>query len=387
MPRSRRPVFDRRLAIALPALVALAACGPSDGEDLQAPSTPNAAGFASALGPGCAPEPAGAVAWFTGDIDATDLVTLTPAVLSDSVSVGSAFVDGGFRFSGGSGPGLVTTPLTDFPTTDFTVEMWVQASPTNGSNATLLYYGTTSQALRIYDPSNLRVVVGAATSPASSVAIDDDAFHHLAVTWRGQDGELRVFVDGDPVYTTTLNDGFVLPEGGILRLGQRASTSTTGALSGTLDEVTVYDRVLDPDEIRAVHDAGADGKCRRDADADGTPDDRDVCPASAEDDTSAFEVDTGCYAAQLDRGLDGVCDELLAFETTLCEPPCASVPEGLIGWWPSDPGAPERELVDEANLTLSPSVTPVEGRVGEAFAFTGTAEEDASVGFYYRFPD
>ncbi len=364
------------------AMSALVACTPSDEtRQIQAASAQR-----SALGGLCYPEPVGAVVWLTGDVNGTDLVTRESAIVNDTVSRGSALVSDGFVFSGNGGDPITTHPLDVFATTDFSVEMWVQASPSNGSTATLLYYGADAEALRIYNPSNLGVSIGGNAWQTAALTFDDDTFHHLAVTWRGSDGELRVFLDGVQTHSTNLNPNFVIPGGGILRIGQRQNASASGAFTGVLDEVTVYDRVLTPGEIADISDTGADGKCRRDEDSDTVADERDECDETSSADSSAFEASTGCRASQLDRTLDGVCDQLLPFETTLCVPRCAPVPDGLVGWWPADADAPERELVHGASLELTPSVGRVDGRVGGALSFAATADDDAAVRSFYNFP-
>jgi pectate lyase len=85
-------------------------------------------------------------------------------------------------------------------------------------------------------------------------------WHHVAVTWDGTGAASNVvmYVNGTAVggYATTTNASGdrVSDEGASIHLGNEPNGART--LHGALDDVRVYDRVLDLGEIRALHRAG-----------------------------------------------------------------------------------------------------------------------------------
>ena len=71
------------------------------------------------------------------------------------------------------------------------------------------------------------------------------------------------YVDGVQVGTPfdpTLRPG-TLTNTNLLRIGSRSS-SVTGVFNGCIDEVELFDRVVDPSIIAAIFAAGTDGKCK-----------------------------------------------------------------------------------------------------------------------------
>ena len=89
-----------------------------------------------------------------------------------------------------------------------------------------------------------------------SPAITDLNFHHVAVT--KSDSTVIFYVDGVPsppqsygeVFEFTTNPG----------IGARGDNFTSSFL-GVVDELSVYNRALNADEIQAIYAAGSAGKC------------------------------------------------------------------------------------------------------------------------------
>ena len=78
-----------------------------------------------------------------------------------------------------------------------------------------------------------------------AMAVNDDAWHHIAATWE-VNGQANLYVDGGtPISAAHTGNNFELA--GRIRLGQPNTRELF--YSGSIDDVRVYDYVLSPDEI------------------------------------------------------------------------------------------------------------------------------------------
>jgi len=96
----------------------------------------------------------------------------------------------------------------------------------------------------------------------SNATVDDDQFHHVACVYDNVAKSIEVYIDGnfDNAGTyTALND--VTNEEDVF-FGIRGNLNALSEFNRLLDEVSLYTRVLDADEIYAVYAAGSAGKCR-----------------------------------------------------------------------------------------------------------------------------
>lgn len=147
-----------------------------------------------------------------------------------------------------------------FPTTAFTIELWVN-SVTDPGDGGLISYATPSGDNEIYidDPSSLDLmVVGDGISGSHSIV--DGTWHHLAATWRSSDGNYELIVDGVQVESGVLAAGESIDGGGTLIVGQDQDFVGGGfeadqAYLGRLDELVIYDVVLPASRIEAHRQA------------------------------------------------------------------------------------------------------------------------------------
>lgn len=95
-----------------------------------------------------------------------------------------------------------------------------------------------------------RCTSGSQCKDARAPSPPADVFFHLACTF--SEGVVRVYLDGVEVGTETLPDA-IESSNQALAIGARGSSE---AFLGTIDEVAVYDRALDPTRIAAHHRAG-----------------------------------------------------------------------------------------------------------------------------------
>ena len=96
----------------------------------------------------------------------------------------------------------------------------------------------------------------------SNATVDNDRFHHVACVYDNVAKSIEVYIDGqfDNVETYTgLND--VSNEQDVF-FGIRGNLNALTEFERLLDEVSLYTRALDANEINAVYAAGSAGKCR-----------------------------------------------------------------------------------------------------------------------------
>jgi hypothetical protein len=84
----------------------------------------------------------------------------------------------------------------------------------------------------------------------------------VALTYDKASGIARMFVNGDRVKEQSLGS-FTMQTSYNLYLGNRPSGTAAGnVLYGLMDEVGLYNRALQPDEVRAIFASGELGKCK-----------------------------------------------------------------------------------------------------------------------------
>jgi hypothetical protein len=152
---------------------------------------------------------------------------------------------------------VVRAPFDAFPADAITVEMWLRSSDAT-TNGTMLSYASAASAndFLIYNYKDLRIDRGPAIVN-TGLALNDGQWHHLVVSWEGAGGALTIYVDGVVAFSEVFAVGEALTPGGALVLGQEQDCvdgcfEADQRFIGELDEVIVFDRVLDPAEV-ALH--------------------------------------------------------------------------------------------------------------------------------------
>ena len=142
-----------------------------------------------------------------------------------------------YPFSGAAGQALyldgaddhVHAPVVDFPTTAFTVSLWVRTvGRRRPGQSVLSYVSPGGRELEIRDLNDVRLLRGTNESASAGVSVNDGKWHQLAVTWQ-VDGRVRLFVDGRCAFKSSLPPGPPLPSSGSLILGQSAAVNYTSA--------------------------------------------------------------------------------------------------------------------------------------------------------------
>ena len=269
----------------------------------------------------CFPAPDGLIAWWDGDsvagTSALDIEGSNDGTIVGGVSIVPGKVGDAFEFDG---TGTVTTPLINSFTGGITFDVWVKTADV--SRQTVITNGGTISSAEsgigigltegdIFCSGN-HGVVGANTFVARGPFITDNEFHHVACTWTGDTtvGGAKLYVDGTLVTTDTAIASISTSSRG-LDIGRHAVFGF--GISGAIDEVEVFGRVLNAAEIQAIFDAGSAGKCK-DEDGDGfrPPDDCDESDPEVNPD--ATEISFNFVDENCDGNL-GDCDPCIAWSS------------------------------------------------------------------------
>lgn len=157
-------------------------------------------------------------------------------------------------------------PATPVKLESFSACIWVKA--TDALNKTILFsYGTKRNPYEIQlylsYQSVVLVVGGEENRLAADSVISLGKWTHLCSTWNSEKGRVSLWVNGELVATTVgLATGHIVPEGGILQIGQEKNGCCVGggfdetlAFSGRLTGFNIWDRVLSNEEIRETEGA------------------------------------------------------------------------------------------------------------------------------------
>ncbi len=187
----------------------------------------------------------------------------------DMNAVGISWVSGvrglAAHFSGGTDSYALRYPFNGFPSDEITVIMFVDTNTTQAGGILSYAVGTNpyDNEFLLYNPTNLRVykTTTSYSYRTTGIALNDGAWHWLAVLWRASDGNLLVYLDGSVAYvaSTPLATGYPIRDGGSLVFGQEQDSvaggfDATQSYIGALDDVLLFSRYLDADELRAIYD-------------------------------------------------------------------------------------------------------------------------------------
>lgn len=234
----------------------------------------------------CAPAPSGIVSWWPGDGNANDIAGPNHGQLFGGASFTAGFVGKAFKFNGLDG--YFQSPAIDLPIggADRTMEMWVKLDSILPPDMTASAYfesffagygmtgslGTFFSISTEYQPpyGNSLMWTQWFDQLAGPPFHEGEPYernhgwHHVAVTLSNNSNiGIVLYLDGLPVarrqnYVINTTDQSLFWMGKI-----PDSNGDIRRMHGELDEVTVYNRALQPNEIAAIFAAGKAGKCKR----------------------------------------------------------------------------------------------------------------------------
>ncbi|XP_066221974.1 pentraxin-related protein PTX3 [Saccopteryx leptura] len=156
-------------------------------------------------------------------------------------------------------------PATPMKLESFSACIWVKA--TDVLNKTILFsYGTKKNPYEIQlylSSQSIVFVVDGENRLVADTGISLGRWTHLCSTWNSERGHMSLWVNGELMATTVgMATGHVVPEGGILQIGQEKNGCCVGggfdealAFSGRLTGFNIWDRVLSNEEISKTEGA------------------------------------------------------------------------------------------------------------------------------------
>lgn len=350
--------------------------------------------------PPCSLAPTGLISWWRGEGMASDQLGGNDGVLEGDTSFDFAEVQRGFVLDG-RGDGVRVGTQANLHLQDFTIEAWIR----RGSTARVSYgtdgggfifgYGNGGYAFYLGGNAHLFLVKFGGGSVASAQSIDNQSFHHVAVS--KSVNVVKFYIDGLLDSTALLGETFTFQTAAAI--GVQPDNLDNGFL-GTIDEVAVYSRELTATEIQALYMAGVSGKCLTGAPPTITiqPTNRIALPGSSVTfvasvtgasprqyqwrrdgnelagstnssltltNVQAFNAGTYTLAVSNAYGWAISSNAVLMVDTN-----CFSAPSGLVAWWPGDGNGLER--LTGTFATLHGGLTFSGGLVEQAFDFNGS---------------
>ncbi len=227
----------------------------------------------------CAPIPDGLIAWWRGESSGADVLQRHNGSVSSAVQFVDAIAGKGFHFRGRDAA-IFTPDALDLRPNSITIETWVNfdaldAPATSQYGAAGIQFlafkkntrmfnfeGYSLRKQRVDDVDRFAFSVGdkngQSVNALSTTRIETGTFYHVGGTYDGQ--RIRVFVNGireDDIAGSITVDYDRRP----LFLGTSGEQVFDGRLQGILDEVAIFERALNDDEIGAIYRAGPAGKC------------------------------------------------------------------------------------------------------------------------------
>jgi len=150
---------------------------------------------------------------------------------------------------------LIRNPFNDFATGEIS-SVVVHKTSDNGDG--LISYASTSSDndYLLFNSSSQGIYRGGSVN--SGIAFNDNNFHIQLVTWRGSDGDVRLYKDGTSSYSGTLSSGTSIKDGGAFVIAQEQDAVGGGfsagqSFSGDIAELIIYKTRLNTAQIKIVN--------------------------------------------------------------------------------------------------------------------------------------
>ena len=169
----------------------------------------------------------------------------------------SGYIDGGISFNGTSGQ-RVEVPTSAMSVSAGTISLWGKVS--SATNVRYFFGHTSSSTswadrIQLYmsnGDSQLDLGLGGSHTTATNIAaLSTGTWYHIALTWHN--GDYSVYVDGVSKASGTYTGLSTL--GSVADIGNNGSSSDrTEPFNGVIDDVRIYDKALDADEVNAIYE-------------------------------------------------------------------------------------------------------------------------------------
>jgi len=208
-----------------------------------------------------------------GDFSDSSGMANPAAVPSGSVSTDSTSYEGGFAadFPGSGGEDYLELPSALLDSSAGTAAGWIKVAPgahgSQSSGGPIFYGGNASNGFGGSGEQYIHIHVdrggeleaffndGSTDIRLQGPDVEDDAWHHVAVTWDASTGSFALYLDGAAIATDDLSGtaafGFPVMVAG--KHGQ-LGVSWKRNFTGLLDDLRLYDRALSGAEVFALSD-------------------------------------------------------------------------------------------------------------------------------------
>ncbi len=203
------------------------------------------------------------VAWWKFDETSGTTANATIGSINGALVGGSGFVAGksGNAVSvSQAGGGLVTFGNNfDFAASSFSYSFWLKTS-TTAADQVVLGKHTATVVAGYFTGVNQNTPYGAANKawayqsnvpgnePISSTSVNDDVWHHIAVTY--QTGQHRLYVDGNLEATKTGTPNVSTTAEFMIGAYSTVSGGRTASFTGLVDDLQIYDSTLADTDVR-----------------------------------------------------------------------------------------------------------------------------------------
>ena len=219
----------------------------------------------------CVAPPPGLVSWWPGDGNTNDLADDNIGTLQN----GAAFATGkvGQAFSFDNVDDYVEFPTDGFVSSAMTIDLWFNLTSWNGHDDLVQLSTDGNNANRIsLERGNdfsgcagdrIFLITGDARGSirllCTSTSFALGTWYHVAASFDNT-GNTSIYVNGilENSATSANVPGVIAPS---FFVGRNFANETSRLFHGLIDEVDVFDRVLDADEIAAIYNADSAGKC------------------------------------------------------------------------------------------------------------------------------
>lgn len=219
--------------------------------------------------PACAALPSGIVAWWKAEGNANDFLGVNNGNLQNGIAFTSGAVGQAFSLDGIDDHVKIngSSSLDVGASNGLTVEAWINPADASVQKPIVEWHNGTGFGVHfwisVFRDNDLYANIVGTNGAWNRIAtaapvITTNEFQHVAVTYDKSSGIARLFRNGVMVAETNL--GILNPATAPnfdVYIGQRGAER----FKGSIDEPSIYNRVLSTAEIQAIYAAGSSGKC------------------------------------------------------------------------------------------------------------------------------
>lgn len=279
----------------------------------------------------CISPPPDMISWWGADNNALDIVGENHGVLRNGATYNAGIVEEAFSFDG-------VDDYADlgnwFNFQTFTIDMWINPNSSQVPYADIIDNNHNDfRSWVIQQNSNITNQYIYYPHDGSSITFNLPAnqWTHLAITRDETTRVSTLYLNGTVAGICIGTQNIPYDGSQYLRLARWGGGGRYW--NGLIDELEIYNRVLNQDEIQAIYNAGSSGKCKPSAPPPSNPD------------------------------------------------ICALTPLDLVSWWSADNNTLDIKRLH--NLTLKNGATYGTGYIGQAFSFDG--QSYAEIGNWFNF--